>query len=129
MSGYHSIIALRRLEEQVDKLGFMFAYPKGGYGGEVDMVALRPRDSDAVPIYSRDAEVFVGTLQQLEVWIRGVEWARNYDMMLRIVDDKKRAKAEVKERERQAQARKRAEQQQMMRVLKSTDRENLNPKK
>lgn len=100
MSGYQSILALRRLEEQVDKLGFMFAYPKGGYGGEVDMVALRPRDSDAVPIYSRDAEVFVGTLQQLEVWIRGVEWARNYDYMLKLSDEKRRARKEQDARNR-----------------------------
>ncbi len=100
MSGYQSILALRRLEQQVEKLGFMFAYPKGGYGGEVDMVALRPRDNDAVPIYSRDAEVFVGTLQQLEVWIRGVEWARNYDMMLRVSDEKKRERKEQDARNR-----------------------------
>lgn len=135
MSGYHSIIALRRLEEQVDKLGFMFAYPKGGgsqaVGGFVafDLVALRPKDSDAVPIYSRDAEVFVGTLQQLEVWIRGVEWARNYDYMLRLSDDKKREKHENKERERLALMRKKAEQAEMLRVLRASDQENLNPKK
>jgi hypothetical protein len=129
MSGYQSILALRRLEQQVEKLGFMFAYPKSRYGDEVDMVALKPKDADAVPIFSRDAEVFVGTLQQLEVWIRGVEWARNYDYMLRLSDEKKREKYENKERERLALMRKRAEQAQMIKVLSATDRENLNPKK
>lgn len=109
MSGYHSIIALRRLEEQVDKLGFMFAYPKNRYGDEVDMVALKPRDDEAVPIYSRDAEVFVGTLQQLEVWIRGVEWARNYDYMLKVSDEKKRERKEQDARNQQMMQRLRSE--------------------
>lgn len=129
MSGYHSILALRRLEEQVEKLGFMFCYPKHRYGDEVDMVALKPKDADAVPIYSRDAEVFTGTLEQLTVWIRGVEWAREYDYMLRLSDEKKREKHETKERERQALMRKKAEQAQMFKVLSAKDHENLNPKK
>lgn len=100
MSGYHTILRMRRLEEEVAKLGFMFAYPKHRFGDEQDMVALKPRDSDAVPIYSRDAEIFCGTLEQLEVWLRGVEWARNYDMLLRVSDEKKRARKEQDERNR-----------------------------
>ena len=94
MSGYHTILRMRRLEEDVAKLGFMFSYPKHRYGDEQDMVALRPLDSDAVPIYSRDAEIFCGTLEQLEVWLRGVQWARDYDMLLRVSDEKKRARKE-----------------------------------
>jgi hypothetical protein len=129
MSGYQSILALRRLEEQVDKLGFMFCHPKHGNYGDIDMVALRPKDDAAVPIYSRDAEVFTGTLQDLMVWLRGVEWARQYDYMLKLSDDKKRERAELKERERLAEMRKRQEQDKIMQVLKSSDRENLNPKK
>jgi len=129
MSGYDTILRFRRLEEQIDRLGFMFCYPKHGYGGGSDYVALKPKDADAVPIYSRDAELFVGTLEQLDVWLRGVEWARSYDKMLQIVDDKKRAKAEVKERERQTEAREREEQKKMLAILRASDRENLNPKK
>jgi hypothetical protein len=129
MSGYHTIQRVRRLEEKVERLGFMFCYPKHGYGGDSDYVALKPKDADAVPIYSRDAELFVGTLEDLEVWLRGLEWARSYDMMLRITDDKKRAKAEVKERARQAEQKKREEQKKMLAILRASDRENLNPKK
>lgn len=94
MSGYQSILRIRRLEEEVKKLGFMMAYPKIRYGDVEDMVALKPLDADAVPIYSRDAEVFCGTLEQLDVWLRGVEWARNYDYLLRVSDEKKRARKE-----------------------------------
>ena len=94
MSGYNTILRMRRLEKEVTELGFMFAYPKHRFGDEQDMVALRPLDSDAVPIYSRDAEIFCGTLEQLEVWLRGVEWARNYDMLLKVSDEKRRARQE-----------------------------------
>ena len=101
MSGYNTVLRMRRLEEEVAKMGFMFAYPKHGFNDEQDMVALRPRDSDAVPIYSRDAEIFCGTLEQLEVWLRGVEWARNYDYLLRVSDEKKRARKEQDARNKQ----------------------------
>ena len=100
MSGYHTVLRMRRMEEEVAKLGFMFAYPKHRFNDEQDMVALKPVDSDAVPIYSRDAEIFCGTLEQLEVWLRGVEWARNYDMLLRVSDEKRRARKEQDARNR-----------------------------
>jgi hypothetical protein len=60
-----------------------------------------PKDQEALPIYSRDAELFVGSLERLEDWMAGVRWAREYDMMLKLSDDKKRAAAEQKERNRQ----------------------------
>lgn len=95
MSGYQTILRIRRMEEAVEKLGFMMANSKHGWDhNNPDMIALKPRDADAVPIYSRDAEVFCGTLEQLDQWLRGVEWARNYDMMLKVSDEKKRARQE-----------------------------------
>ena len=36
----------------------------------------------------------------MEDWINGVRWAREYDRMLKISDDDKRAKAEQKEKNR-----------------------------
>jgi hypothetical protein len=53
-----------------------------------------------LPIYSRDAELFVGSLERLEDWLAGVHWAREYDMMLRLSDEKKRTAAEQKEKNR-----------------------------
>ena len=93
MSGYNAILFLRRLEQEANQLGFMLAHPKHQFD-EGDSVALKPLNDDAVPIYSRDAEVFVGTLEHLNVWLRGVEWARNYDRLLRVSDEKKRARKE-----------------------------------
>ena len=130
MSGYQTILRIRRIEETVAKLGFMLANSKHGWdNSNPDMVALKPRDEDAVPIYSRDAEVFRGTLEELEVWLRGVEWARDYDRVLRISDDNKRAKHEDRERQRIAEMRKQEQQKMILSVLKSSERENNRAKK
>ena len=99
MSGWNTIQRLARIEEQIDKLGFKFSKPKHGDWDQMERsLSLVPKDADSLPIYSRDAELYVGSLEQLETWLHGVTWARNYDMMLRLGDDKKRSAAEQKER-------------------------------
>jgi hypothetical protein len=110
MSGYQSVVALRRLEADVDKLGFMLCAPKhGNWSGNDydDRVAIKPKDADSLPIYSRDAELFTGSLEQLRVWLQGVNWAREYDMMLKLSDEKKRTVKEDQERARQFSAKQR----------------------
>jgi hypothetical protein len=106
MAGYQAVVELRRLEADVDAFGFMLCSPKSGWGSDDfnDRVAIKPKDADSVPIYTRDAEVFVGTLEQLKVWLRGALWAREYDKMLKLSDDKKRAVKEDGERARQFSA-------------------------
>ena len=83
MAGYHTILRIRRLEEEVDKLGLRMSNSKhGNYRQEFgDVVALFPKD-DAFPIYSRDAEIFVGTLEEMEVWLRGFQKSNEYLRML-----------------------------------------------
>jgi ABC-type lipopolysaccharide export system ATPase subunit len=102
MSGWNTIQRIRRIEAQVDKLGFKFKQPKhGDWERQEQSLSLVPKDADALPVYSRDAELYIGTLEQLETWLHGLEWARNYDMMMNLSNDDKRAKAEQKERNRQ----------------------------
>ena len=102
MSGWNTIQRIRRIEAQVDKLGFKFKQPKhGDWEHQEQSLSLVPKDTDALPIYSRDAELYIGTLEQPDTWLHGLEWARNYDMMLNLSNDDKRAKAEQKERNRQ----------------------------
>jgi hypothetical protein len=84
MSGYNTVLKIRRLEEEINKLGFRWGNSKhGAWGGNDygDVVALFPKD-DCLPIYSRDAEMFTGTIEQLEVWLQGFQKAREYDRML-----------------------------------------------
>ena len=130
MSGWNTIQRIKRVEEQVDRLGFKFAKSRhSDWSDDHGALSLVPKDPNALPIYSRDAELFVGSIERLENWLAGVQWARDYDMMLKLGDDKKRTRAEERERERIALRRKREEQAQILRVLRATDRENLNPKK
>jgi hypothetical protein len=102
MSGWNTIQRLRNIEAQIDKLGFKFAKSKHSeWTDDHGALSLVPKDHEALPIYSRDAELFVGSLERLEDWMAGVRWAREYDMMLRLSDEKKREAAEQKEKNRQ----------------------------
>jgi hypothetical protein len=102
MSGWNTIQRIKRIEEQIDKLGFKFSKSKhGDWTDDHGALSLVPKDHDSLPIYSRDAELFVGSIERLEDWLHGVRWAREYDMMLRLSNEKKRSAAEQKERNRQ----------------------------
>lgn len=101
MNGWNQIQQVRKLEERADKLGLKFASYKhdDSFGANV---ALIPKDSEVLPIYSRDAELFVGTLESAASWMQGVMWARDYDSMVidKKLDDKRKRK-EQDERNRQ----------------------------
>ena len=101
MAGWNQIQQVRKLEERADKLGLKFtAYKHDDMYGE--NVALIPKDSDALPIYSRDAVMFAGSLEGAAYWMQGVLWAREYDRLA--VDrnlDAKRVRKEQDERNKQ----------------------------
>jgi hypothetical protein len=101
MAGWNVIKQIRELELRADRLGMKLApYRHDDRYGE--HVALVPKDPDVLPIYTRDAELFCGTLEGAAYWMQGVLWAREYDRMA--VDrnlDKKRERKEQDERNRQ----------------------------
>lgn len=101
MSGYHTILRCEKLKERADKLGFMLCYSKYRDSTSIDQVAIKPKDKDVLPIYTRDAEFYCGTINEMEAFFAGLEWARNYDRMLKVSDDKKRERKEQDERNRQ----------------------------
>lgn len=101
MSGYNFVLRLRRFEQEIDKLNMRMGHPKHGGVREVDMISLMPKDDESLPIYARDAELFIGTIEQAEEWVKGIQWARQYDNLLRLSDDKKRTRKEQDERNRQ----------------------------
>ncbi len=96
MSGYETVLRIRRIEQEVNKLGLMLCNPKHFFASREygEVVAVKPKDRESLPVYARDAELFVGTLEQLEVWINGVHWARQYDELMRVSDNKKRGQKE-----------------------------------
>jgi hypothetical protein len=107
MSGYETILKIRRLEKECDDLGFMLCRSKYGHGriDGLDVLALKPKDEASLPVYSRDAELFHGSIADLEVWLRGIQWARQYDRFLfGVKHDRARERKEVDERARQVAA-------------------------
>jgi len=95
MAGWNTIERIRRLEDKVTKIGFKFNKSRhSDFTDDHGALSLVPLDSMALPIYCRDAELFVGSLERLEDWLAGVEWARDYDRMLKLSDEVKRAKKE-----------------------------------
>jgi hypothetical protein len=100
MSGWLAIQKIRKLEQTADSLGMKFAATKyeNKYG---ELVSLIPKDADSLPIYCRDAELFSGSLEAADYFMRGIEWARDYDRMVIAKDtDKKRDRKEQDERNR-----------------------------
>lgn len=102
MSGYSTILRIRRLEAEVAKIGMRMGHSKHGYHSSEygDVVSLFPVDQE-LPVFSRDAEMFTGSIEQMEMWLRGVEWARAYDNLLRVSNDKKRDRKEQDVRNKQ----------------------------
>jgi hypothetical protein len=95
MSGWNTIQRIKQIEQEIDKLGFKFNKSKhSDWTEDHGALSLVPKDQEALPIYSRDAELYVGSLERLEDWLSGVRWAREYDTMLRVSDDNKRARKE-----------------------------------
>ena len=92
MAGYQTVLFIHDLEKRCDQLGLMMCFPS--HRPSTDLVAIKPKD-DSLPIYSRDAELFHGTLSELQVFISGIEWSRKYDKMLfGIRHDEKRLRKE-----------------------------------
>lgn len=114
MTGYNTILKIRRIEAECKKLGMRFAYSKYGSSNGEDILSVLPTD-DSLPIYSRDAELFVGTLENLEVWLCGVQWMHEYYRMIKLVDEKKIKKKEDEIRH-----------EQLVRKLKGIEKEEEN---
>ena len=101
MTGWNTLRKIQVLKERADLLGMKFAQYRHNDYNE-DNVALIPKDQDSLPIYTRDAILFAGSLESADQWMQGVLWAREYDRMT--VDrniDAKRVRKEQDERNRQ----------------------------
>jgi hypothetical protein len=105
--GMNTIERIDRVRAVVDRLGFRMGkaqYASFGETENADNIALYPKD-DCLPIYSRDACLFTGNLSELEYWIKGLDWARQYDSYLGAVSDKRREQYEAREVARQERIR------------------------
>lgn len=87
--GYHFLQRVEKFKYRANLLGLQIAKPTHLYGApDSDRFALIPLD-DHLPIFCRDAEIFIGNLDQAEEWIAGYEWARNYFFMIKATNPQK----------------------------------------
>ncbi len=99
VAGWQLLKKYRDVEERANEIGLKMG-PSRYNGFEFDTIALFPKD-ECLPIYNREAEVFSGSLQDIDKWIRGVEWSRNYDNLMMSKNDEKRETAERKYQQRE----------------------------
>lgn len=100
-TNWNKVQQIKRVEITANGLGFELTSGRDTWtdqGGA--LIYLVPLD-DKFPHYSRGAEIYQGTIEDIDIWLKGLEWARTYDMMLRISNDKKRNEREQVERNRQ----------------------------
>lgn len=88
---WHDIQLLDRVVTDLNKLGFKIKNARYGQGS----IAVYPLD-DKNPLYSRDAEIYTGTVEQIMCWIRGVQHRDDYLKMLKATNDKKIKELEEK---------------------------------
>lgn len=98
IAGFRDIHRLRLLEDKLKDFGLKMVSPR--YHGDADKIALIPIDQE-LPLYSRDAEIFVGSFDEIENWYCGVLWCSSYYQMLKLVTPEKIARKEQDERNRQ----------------------------
>lgn len=101
MSGYNEVTLVRRLEKECAEFGLALSHPRN-YSGEYGVyIAVKPKDEEAFPVYDRDAELFAGTLEDLSTWLRGIEWSRQYDMMIGLstCEERKRKEQDVRNKQ------------------------------
>lgn len=120
MSGYNTYTRFQRIEAQAKSLGFRLGRPPHHYNYSStehgDMITLYPDDT-ALSIYSRDAEIWTGTFDGIELFLTGWAKAQQYDAMLRMTPYKRRERYEAKEVERQRVAKEREEKRKMFAIL------------
>jgi len=85
--GWRTADRFMRFRDRARDFGLEVAKPKHHHTNH-DVFALVPYQ-DRLPIYCRDAEIFIGNLTEAENWLAGMEWARNYHLMIRATNKNK----------------------------------------
>ncbi len=124
MSGYATYQWYQRVESQARGLGFRLDQPRHYYKEIGDVVSLYPLD-DALPAYSRDAEIYSGTFADVERFLTGWFKAQQYDSLLGMTTGERREKFEARHTERLRREAIKREQKEMWQVLSDKEKETV----
>jgi hypothetical protein len=123
MIGMEAIRRIDRVRQQARVLGFEFHASRYGHEGR-DYISLRPAEHEPftvqpLPIYTRDADIFTGDLNDIERFLCGIVWARQYDEMLKLSSDKTRKSAEQRYHAMMIKRQEKAEAKRIIEILKT----------
>ena len=95
---------MKSVEAKANELGFMFADTPYNTSAWISIgvnsdIYVKPKD-DCLPHYSRDTYFFSGTIEAIDYWLQGIEWARKYDETLKLTNNTKRTAKEDAERKK-----------------------------
>ena len=82
---WNSIVQIEAVKIRLNNLGYKMLPAKYRHDGSI---GIYPAD-DKNPIYSRDAEVFSGTVEDITAWVRGIEHQVGYLTMLKAIKPEK----------------------------------------
>lgn len=94
MTGYATIHHVSKVTNSLADLGLQLTRSRHSRSenNEKD-IAVIPLNN-GVPIYNREVEICVGSLEHISAWIEGVKWARRYDEKCGLKSDQRRPQAE-----------------------------------
>ena len=116
--GMNMIERIDQLKELADHYGFSLGRrPHHAFGDDIDVIALYPKDN-CLSTYSRDACLFVGNLNDVENFLEGIRWARNYDQLIGAMSVQRREQYEAKEVARLAKIQYNKERAETFKTLK-----------
>lgn len=97
--GMYTYNRIKFAEEKANNLGFKFKPDFFGSQNRDQFVLLT--DEYSLPGYLPDAEVFAGNLDELQSFLNGIEWARDYDHLLGLKTGQRRERVEKRLRNQQ----------------------------
>jgi hypothetical protein len=91
--GYKTVEQIARLQQDLQDLGMKLGRTPYVFNDQ-ELASVFPDGDDALPIYTRDAALYTGVLTEICAWVQGIQWARDYDRMLRVSNVKRRQQRE-----------------------------------
>lgn len=80
--GIQEYLQLKSTEELANGLGFKFSHSPFGNDNRI---VLQPLE-DKWPAYARDANIFLGDMDEIVAFLRGIEASRQYYQLIKVFD-------------------------------------------
>lgn len=93
--GMRTYSRIKKMEVDANRLGFVLK--NDIYGSNGDTFTLCAND-EVLPSYRNGADLFKGDLDEVESFLVGIRWAREYDTLLGLKTTQRREKAEQRVR-------------------------------